>query len=67
MQDLDLKTSWKPLRDKLQKEYPYLTDEDLAYVEGKEAEFYGRLQEKLGKPKPSLMLLLAGLLEEEKA
>ena len=41
--------NWNLLKGKLQKKYGDLTDDDLAYTEGKENELYGRLQKKLGK------------------
>ena len=39
------------MKGKLKQQYGNLTDNDLTYVEGKEDELYGRLQQKLGKTK----------------
>jgi uncharacterized protein YjbJ (UPF0337 family) len=49
MSDLNLKGSWNEIKGKLKQEYGHLTDDDLAYTEGKENELVGRLQQKLGK------------------
>lgn len=46
-----LKGNWKQIKGKLKQEYGELSDDDLAYQEGKEDELLGRLQEKLGKSK----------------
>lgn len=47
--ELKLKGNWNQLKGKLQKKYGQLTDDDLAYTEGKETELFGRLQKKMGK------------------
>jgi uncharacterized protein YjbJ (UPF0337 family) len=49
MDSLDLKGKWNILKGKVKQQYADLTDDDLLYVEGKEDELYGRLQEKTGK------------------
>ena len=49
MDSLDLKGRWNILKGKVKQQYADLTDDDLLYVEGKEDELYGRLQEKTGK------------------
>lgn len=49
MDSLDLKGKWNILKGKVKQQYADLTDDDLLYVEGKENELYGRLQEKTGK------------------
>lgn len=46
-----IKGNWNELKGKLKQEYGQLTDDDLAYAEGKEDELIGRLQNKLGKTK----------------
>ena len=43
-----LKGNWNVLKGKLKQKYAQLTDDDLAFIEGKEDEFIGRLQKKLG-------------------
>lgn len=49
MDTLDLKGKWNILKGKVKQQYADMTDDDLLYVEGKENELYGRLQEKTGK------------------
>jgi uncharacterized protein YjbJ (UPF0337 family) len=46
-----LKGNWNELKGKAKQKYANLTDDDLAYEEGKEDELLGRLQKKLGKTK----------------
>jgi len=43
--------NWNVIKGKLKQEYAELTEDDLAYEEGKEDELMGRLQKKLGKTK----------------
>ena len=49
MKKTELKSSWTQVKATLKSKFSGLTDKDLTYVEGKEDEFYKRLQEKLGK------------------
>ncbi len=42
---------WNQVKGKAKQAYGDLTDDDLTYQEGKEDEFFGRLQEKMGKTK----------------
>jgi uncharacterized protein YjbJ (UPF0337 family) len=49
-----LRGNWNQIKGRLKQEYGQLTDDDLKYEEGKDDEFYGRLQEKLGKSKDEL-------------
>jgi len=46
-----IKGNWNQIKGKLKSEYGQLTDDDLAYQEGKEDQLIGRLQERLGKSK----------------
>lgn len=48
---LKLKGTWNELKGKLKQKYGQLTDNDLAFAEGKEDEMLGRLQKALGKTK----------------
>ncbi len=52
--NLQIKGSWNELKGKLKQKYGQLTDDDLAFTEGKEDEWLGRLQQKLGKTKEEL-------------
>lgn len=51
MEKLKIKGTWNEMKGKLKQKYGQLTDDDLAFAEGKEDELYGRLQQKLGKTK----------------
>lgn len=54
MSNWKLKGNWNEIKGKLKQEYGTLTDNDLAYQEGKEDELLGNLQKKLGKTKDQL-------------
>ena len=54
MEKLEVKGAWNEVKGKLKQKYGQLTDDDLAYDEGKEDEMYGRLQQKLGKTKDEI-------------
>ena len=64
MSDLYLKGNWNSLKGKLKKKYAALTDDDLAYAEGKEDELIGKLQKKLGKTKAEVINELDKLKNE---
>lgn len=49
MNKLGIKGNWNETKGKLKEKYAILTDNDLAYEEGKEDQLLGRLQQKLGK------------------
>jgi uncharacterized protein YjbJ (UPF0337 family) len=59
MDSLDLKGKWNILKGKVKQQYADLTDDDLLYVEGKEEELYGRLQEKTGKTRDEVKTWLS--------
>jgi uncharacterized protein YjbJ (UPF0337 family) len=54
MTNLQFKGSWNEIKGKLKQKYGQLTDNDLAFAEGKEDELLGRLQQRLGKSKDDL-------------
>lgn len=54
MEKLQVKGAWNEMKGKLKQKYAQLTDDDLAYDEGREDEMYGRLQQKLGKTKDEI-------------
>jgi len=60
-----IKGNWNQLKGKLKQQYADLTDNDLLYVEGKEDELYGRLQERLGKSKDDVRTIIDHLGEKE--
>jgi len=49
-----LKGNWNVIKGSLKQKYAELTDDDLAYEEGKEDELLGRLQKKVGETKENL-------------
>lgn len=55
MNDWKIKGNWNEIKGKLKQEYGMLTDNDLAFEEGKEDELLGRLQDKLGKTKEEVI------------
>jgi uncharacterized protein YjbJ (UPF0337 family) len=54
MTKLQFKGGWNEVKGKLKQKYGQLTDNDLAFSEGKDDELLGRLQQKLGKTKEEL-------------
>ena len=61
MTKLQFKGSWNELKGKLKQQYGNLTDDDLAFSEGKEDELLGRLQQKLGKNKDEVRQMIERL------
>lgn len=54
MTKLQFKGSWNEVKGKLKQKYGQLTDNDLAFSEGKYDELLGRLQQKLGKSEEAI-------------
>lgn len=54
MNTTKIKGNWNVAKGKLKQKYASLTDNDLTYVEGKEDELYGRLQQKTGATEDEL-------------
>jgi uncharacterized protein YjbJ (UPF0337 family) len=54
MTTLNLKGNWNELKGKLKQKYAQLTDDDLTFVDGKEDEMLGRMQQRLGRTKDDL-------------
>ncbi|HEU5052530.1 MAG TPA: CsbD family protein [Hanamia sp.] len=52
---LKLNGNWNEMKGKMKQEYGNLTDDDLKREEGKDDEFVGRLQKKLGKTKDEVI------------
>ncbi|QGY47663.1 CsbD family protein [Maribellus comscasis] len=55
MDKLVVKGKWNVIKGKLKQKYGELTDDDLTYVEGKEDELLGRIQERTGKAREELI------------
>jgi uncharacterized protein YjbJ (UPF0337 family) len=51
---LQLKGNWNEIKGKLKQKYGQLTDDDLAFAEGKEDELLGRVQKRVGRTKDQL-------------
>tara|TARA_B100001250_G_C19296915_1_gene570076 strand:+ start:255 stop:452 length:198 start_codon:yes stop_codon:yes gene_type:complete len=54
MNELIIKGNWNELKGKLKQKYADLTDDDLVYIEGKEEELLGKLQQKTGRSKEEI-------------
>ncbi len=61
MTKLQFKGSWNEVKGKLKQRYGQLTDDDLAFAEGKDDELLGRLEQKLGKTKEALRMEVESL------
>jgi uncharacterized protein YjbJ (UPF0337 family) len=61
MTNLQFQGGWNQVKGKLKQKYGQLTDDDLAFAEGKEDELLGRLQQRLGKSKEDLRRELESL------
>lgn len=64
MDDLRFKGNWNKLKGLVKQQWADLTDDDLLYVEGKEDELLGRLQEKTGKSKDELRVWIDEQMQE---
>jgi uncharacterized protein YjbJ (UPF0337 family) len=58
---LKLKGNWNETKGKMKQAHADLTDDDLEYQEGKDDEFIGRLQQKLGKTKDDVISWIQSL------
>ncbi|MDP2160209.1 MAG: CsbD family protein [Flavobacterium sp.] len=58
METTELKGKWNELKGKLKQKYADLTDDDLLYVEGKEDELYGKIQQRVGKTKEEVKKMI---------
>jgi uncharacterized protein YjbJ (UPF0337 family) len=61
MEATELKGKWNELKGKLKQKYADLTDDDLLFVEGKEDELYGRIQQRVGKSKEEVKKIISDL------
>ena len=56
MDKLRIKGNWNELKGRAKQEWADLTDDDLLYVEGKEDELLGRIQQKTGRTKDEVRI-----------
>ncbi len=61
MDKLEFKGDLNEFKGKLKKAHSGLTDDDVEYEEGKDDEFFGRLQQKLGKTKDEVVAWIRSL------
>ncbi|MCB0791813.1 MAG: CsbD family protein [Flavobacteriales bacterium] len=61
MNKLELTGRWNEVKGKLKQRFSELTDDDLTFVEGKEDELLGRLQQRLGRSKDELRKVIEEL------
>ncbi len=61
MDKLELKGRWNEWKGKIKQANANLTDDDLQYEEGKDDEFLGRMQQKLGKTRDEVIDWLKSL------
>lgn len=58
----EIKGHWNVLKGKLKEKYSQLTDNDLLYVEGKEEELLGRIQQRTGRTRREIEREIENLL-----
>jgi uncharacterized protein YjbJ (UPF0337 family) len=58
---LELKGNWNEIKGKIKQKYGQLTDDDLAFSEGKDDELLGRLQKRLGQTKEDIRSYIESL------
>ena len=61
MDKLEIKGKWNELKGKMKQAHADLTDDDLQYEDGKDDEFIGRMQQKLGKTKDEVVSWIRSL------
>ena len=49
MNKLEIKGDWNILKGQLKQRWAKLTDDDLAFVDGKQEELFGRIQKRTGE------------------
>ena len=54
MDKLRIKGNWNELKGRAKQQWADLTDDDLLYVEGKEDELLGRIQNRTGKTRDEI-------------
>ena len=55
MDELEFRGKWHELKGKAKQAHGDLTDDDVKWEEGKDEEFFGRMQNKLGKTKDQVV------------
>jgi uncharacterized protein YjbJ (UPF0337 family) len=63
MEKSEVRGRYNELKGRLKQKYAELTDDDLTYEEGKDDEFFGRIERKIGKTKSQLKDLYKDITE----
>lgn len=61
MNETTLKGDWNVMKGKIKQAYGDVTDDDLAYEDGKEDEMWGKVQQKTGKTKDEIHKSIADM------
>lgn len=61
MDKLEIKGKWNEWKGKIKEQHADITDDELEYEDGKDDEWLGRLQQKLGKSRDELVSWLRSL------
>ncbi|HEV7622087.1 MAG TPA: CsbD family protein [Flavisolibacter sp.] len=61
MDELELRGKWNELKGKAKQAHGNLTDDDVKWEEGKDDEFFGKMQTKLGKTRDGVIDWLKSL------
>lgn len=64
MNELNIKGNWNQIKGKLQQKFGDLTNDDLMFIEGKENELLGRLQNRLGKKKEEVIGEIKSIIKD---
>ncbi len=54
MNKLEIKGDWNIVKGKLKQQWATLTDDDLQYLEGKQEELLGRIQQRTGETREAV-------------
>lgn len=59
MNTLELRGRWNIAKGKLKQKFAQITDDDFAYIEGKEEELLGRIQKRTGRTREEIERVIA--------
>jgi uncharacterized protein YjbJ (UPF0337 family) len=54
MNTLEIKGDWNIIKGKLKQKWAGLTDQDLQFTEGRQTEFFGRIQKRTGETREAI-------------
>lgn len=52
---LEVKGNWNEIKGRLKQKYANLNDDDLTYIDGREDEIIGKIQQKTGKSRDEII------------